>query len=258
MKLRKCIFITGAASGIGRETALFFANKGWYTGLYDVNTKGLETLSKEIGTDNCCYKRMDVSDIVSVKKGIDHFSKHTNYRMDVLFNNAGIIRMGPLENISISETYNIVNVNLIGILNCIYEGLDLLKKTKGARIINMSSASSLYGTPHLAVYSATKAAISSLTESLNLELEKYGIFVNDVRALYVETPLLDQKVKAPSIKKLGVRLMPRDIAKVVYMATTSGKIHNDTKGIKPLLFLLMIPTTEFLRNKILKMLMLEK
>jgi len=130
----------------------------------------------------------------------------------------------------------------------------LLKNTKQSRIISMSSASSLYGTAHLAVYSATKSAISSLTESLNLELDRYGIFVSDIRAPYVNTPLLEQDVKAPSIEKLGIHLVPEDVAKMVFKASKSGKIHNDTRGMKQLLFLLMLPG--FVRNKIIKLLLL--
>jgi NADP-dependent 3-hydroxy acid dehydrogenase YdfG len=251
---KKCILITGAASGIGRATALLFANKGWYVGLYDMNGKGLEALSREIGHGNCCYKTMDVSNTQSVRKGIEHFSKNTGGKMDVLFNNAGIVIMGPLENIDIKEEFRVIDVNLKGVLNCIHASLGVLKNTKESRIINMSSASSLYGTAYLAVYSATKAAISSLSESLNLELGQHGIFVSDIRAPYVRTPLLEKDVKAPSIEKLGIGLVPNDVAKTVFKASKSRKIHNDTRGIKPLLVLLILPG--FVRNILLKLLLL--
>jgi len=120
---KNCIFITGAASGIGRATALLFADKGWYVGLFDVNGKGVESLSREIGPSNCCYKAMDVSNTQSVRKGIEYFSKNTGGRLDLLFNNAGIVRMGPLEDIDIKEQFRIIDVNLKGMLNCIHEGL---------------------------------------------------------------------------------------------------------------------------------------
>ena len=174
--------------------------------------------------------------------------------MDVLFNNAGIVIMGPLEEIDIKEEFRIIDVNLKGVLNCIHASLGLLKNTKKSRIINMSSASSLYGTAYLAVYSATKAAICSLTESLNLELGQHDIFVNDIRAPYVNTPLLEQKVKAPSIEKLGIHLVPGDVAKTVFKASRSRKIHNDTKGIKPLLVLLLLPG--FIKKIVLRLLLL--
>lgn len=249
---KKSILITGAASGIGRATALYFAKKGWYVGLYDVNIKGLESLSMEIGAQNCCFKIMDVSSISSVKKAVEHFSGNTGGLMNVLFNNAGIIRMGPLESINVGDAHQIIDVNLKGILNCVYSSLNLLKQTNNSCIVNMSSASSLYGTAQLAVYSATKAAVSSLTESMNMEFERHGIFVTDVRAPYVETPLLEQKSKAPSIKKMGVKLTPADVVEVIYRATNRRKIHNNTKGIRKLQLLLMIPLPEVIKVKIIR------
>ena len=59
---RQSIFITGAASGMGRETAKLFANKGWFVGAYDVNTDGLKTLEQELGSDNCVTGKLDVTD----------------------------------------------------------------------------------------------------------------------------------------------------------------------------------------------------
>jgi NAD(P)-dependent dehydrogenase (short-subunit alcohol dehydrogenase family) len=168
MTRRKTIFITGAASGIGRSTAVFFARKGWFVGAYDVDEQRLASLCEEIGEDNSCYRKTDVSDLGGVREAVEHFSGFTGGEMDVLFNCAGILRMGPHAKLPIEEQYLIVDVNLKGILNCINASFELLKRTEGARIINMSSASSLYGTAELAVYSATKAAVSSLTESLNL------------------------------------------------------------------------------------------
>ena len=255
--MKKCIFITGAASGIGRATALHFSRNGWYVGNYDLNIRGLESLGREIGEDKCCYQIMDVTSMDSVKKAVEHFSENTNGRMDVLFDNAGIIRMGSMESIDIDDTYKIIDVNFKGVLNCIYSSLDLLKNTENSRIINMSSASSLYGTAHLAVYSATKAAVNSLSESLNLELERHGISVSDVRAPYVETPLLEQTTRAPSINKLGVKLTPEEVAEIVYRAANGRKIHYNTKGIKQLQLLLMIPIPVFIKTKILRFMLLE-
>jgi len=60
MSKRETIFITGAASGIGRSTALFFARKGWFVGSYDIDEKGLASLCEEIGEDKSCFRKMDV------------------------------------------------------------------------------------------------------------------------------------------------------------------------------------------------------
>ncbi len=250
---RKTILVTGAASGIGRATAKLFSREGWFTGLYDVNEPALVELSEEIGRENCCFSRMDVSDIKSVETGMAHFSKNTGEKMDVLFNNAGIIRMGLLENIPLADCHDIIDVNLRGVLNCIHAGLQMLRETKNSRIINMSSASSIYGSAYLAVYSATKAAVSSITESLNLELEAHDIFVCDVRAPYVNTPLLEQEVRAPSIMNLGIKLAPEEVARTVWKASRGRRLHNDTKGVFSLLVLRQFPlfTRRFILNFVL-------
>jgi len=120
----------------------------------------------------------------------------------------------------------------------------------------MSSASALYGTAELAVYSATKAAVSSLTESLNLEFERYDIYVNDVRAPYVDTPLLRRNVNAASIEKMGVRLSPEDVSEVVWRASKNKKLHNHTRGVGPLVVMLSLPS--FIKRGILKALLLSK
>ena len=251
---RKCILVTGAASGIGRATALLFAEKGWYVGLYDVDDRGLESIAREIGPSGCCYRPMDVSSAASVKESIGHFSRNTGGRMDVLFNNAGILRMGAFEDIGLEEQLRVIDVNLKGMMNCIHAGLGLLKGTKDSRVINMSSASALYGTAYLAAYSASKAAVSSLTESLNLELERHGIFVGDVMARYVRTPLLERDIQAPSIGKLGIHLEPEDVARTVWKAAHARKLHTDTKGMRPLLLLLKLPA--FVQKAILRFLLL--
>jgi len=256
MSRRKTIFITGAASGIGRSTAVLFAKKGWFVGAYDVDEERLASLSEEIGEDNSCYRKMDVSDLGRVREAVEHFSGFTSGEMDVLFNCAGILRMGPHAKLPIEEQYLIVDVNLKGILNCINASFELLKRTEGARIINMSSASSLYGTAELAVYSATKAAVSSLTESLNLEFERYDIHVNDVRAPYVDTPLLRRNVNAGSIERMGVKLKPEDVSEVVWRASKNKKLHNDTKGVGQLVLMLSLPY--FIKRGILKALLLSK
>lgn len=146
---KKTILITGAASGIGRETALLFAGKGWFAGVFDVNEAGLTSLEADIGKENCFAKEMDVSDPESVRAGIDAFASKTGGSLDVLLNNAGIVKFGFYENIALSDHLKIVDVNLKGSLNCIYHSLKYLKQTPGSRIISMSSASSIYGIPNL-------------------------------------------------------------------------------------------------------------
>ncbi len=85
------IFITGAAVGIGKATAELFAAKGWFVGLFDVDEDGLQTLKAQLGEDACMAMRMDVTDEASVNAAMTAFGERTGGRMQVLFNNAGIL-----------------------------------------------------------------------------------------------------------------------------------------------------------------------
>jgi len=225
---KQTILITGAASGIGRETALFFAKKDWFVGIFDVNEAGLKNLESEIGESNCFSRIMDVTDPNSVKSGIDGFALKTGGKLNVLVNNAGILKFGLFERVGLSDHHKIVDVNINGCLTCIYHGLPYLKKTPGARIINMSSLSSLYGIPEVSVYSATKIALSAITEALDIELEPYGIKVCDIKPPYVRTPMLKDGKNVKSMKALNVlggQINAEKVAKTVWAAAHGNKLH---------------------------------
>ena len=102
---RKSIFITGAASGMGRETAKLFHAKGWFVGAYDVNTDGLKTLEQEIGSDNCVVGRLDVTSKPEFDSAIAEFAAETDGKLDLLFSNAGIGESGWFEDIPVSYTH---------------------------------------------------------------------------------------------------------------------------------------------------------
>lgn len=257
MMNKKSILITGAASGIGRETALFFARKDWFVGIFDVNDAGLKTLASEIGTANCFSGIMDVMDPESVYQGMAAFAVKTGGRMDVLLNNAGILKFGLFENVDLCDHLKIVDVNIKGCLNCIYHGLPYLKKTPGARIINLSSISSLYGVPELSVYSATKHALSAMTEALDIELEPHGIKVCDIKPPYVRTPMLatGKDVKSMKvIRYLGGQIKPEKIAKTIWKAAHGNKLHWNIGLTSLMIFQFwMLPFTKRLSLKLLTM-----
>ncbi|MBI5552351.1 MAG: SDR family oxidoreductase [Desulfobacterales bacterium] len=224
--MEKSIFITGAASGIGKETALLFARKGWFVGAVDVSEAALKQLGEQIGGGNVLLKVADVTRPESLRQAAAAVGQRTGGRLDILFNNAGTLAMGHHQTIALEKQRGIVEVNLLGVLNGIAVCLDLLKGTAGARIINMSSASALYGTPELAVYSATKAAVKALTEALNIEFEPLGIHVCDIMAPFVRTPMIVQAaVAATSVKRLGIHLRPQEVAHVVWQAAHGKKLH---------------------------------
>jgi len=234
---KKTIVITGAASGIGLETALLFAKNGWFTGLFDVNQAGLDDVAARIGPENCFSRVMDVADVNSVKDGIEAFAQKTGGKIHVLLNNAGILKFGLFENVPLQDHLRIIEVNLMGCITCIFHCLNYLKQTPGARIINMSSASSIYGIPDMSVYSASKHALSAMTEALNIELARHGIHVCDIRSPYVKTPLLDSPEEVYSIKTMKVLLTPASVAKRVWRAAHRQKLHWNI-GATPALILL--------------------
>ena len=114
---RKSIFITGAASGMGRETAKLFHSKGWFIGTFDVNLDGLKTLEQEIGSDNCMTRRLDVTDKRDFDAAVAEFGAETGGKMDMLFSNAGIGEGGWFEDVPYEAAMRVVNVNLIGVIN---------------------------------------------------------------------------------------------------------------------------------------------
>ncbi|MAK60670.1 MAG: short-chain dehydrogenase [Ponticaulis sp.] len=188
---RKSIFITGAASGIGAETARYFARKGWFVGLYDINEAGLAELASDIGTQHCTYARLDVTSRENWSGAIRSFSDCTEKRMNVLFNNAGIGEFGWFEDIAADDSDAIIDINVKGVVNGVYAALPLLRETTGAHILNTASTAGLIGTPRLAVYSASKFAVRGLSEALNLELADQDICVSCLMPWFVDTPILN-------------------------------------------------------------------
>ncbi|HVS00068.1 MAG TPA: SDR family oxidoreductase [Thermoanaerobaculia bacterium] len=225
----KAIFITGAASGIGRETARLFADRGWKTGLFDIDEGGLGRLlgeMGEIGEARVLTGKLDVRDPAGFREQVAAFGRWGGGRMDALFNCAGIMRMGPFAQTPIEEHIRTVEINVIGVLNGIHASLDLLKATPGSHVVTMGSASGIYGVPDLATYSASKFFIRGLTEALNIELERDGITVTDLMPLYVDTPMVrSQTYRAGSLQTFGARLTPRQIAEVVWQAVHGHRVH---------------------------------
>lgn len=187
---RRTILITGAASGIGAETARLFSKRGWFCGLADIDPNRLDAMTLEIGEKNCVPLHLDVTDRESWTTAIETFDEATEGQMDVLFNNAGICRYGWVEDIPAAEADKLIDVNIKGVINGVYAALPLLKQTASARIVNTASAAGFVPSPRLAVYSATKFAVRGLTEALDIELAEFDIRVTSLMPWFVDTPLL--------------------------------------------------------------------
>lgn len=191
---QKCIFITGAGSGIGRATAQLFAQRGWFVGLSDIDGAGLEETAASLPSGQRLSMVFDVRDRAGWARATQSFGEATGRRMNVLFNNAGIARGGWFEDISPEDFDLVIDVNIKGVLNGVYACLDLLREAPGARIVNTASVAGIYGTPRMAVYSATKHAVRGLTEALDLEFARYGIRVTSLMPWFIDTPILETPI----------------------------------------------------------------
>jgi NAD(P)-dependent dehydrogenase (short-subunit alcohol dehydrogenase family) len=186
---RKTAFITGAASGIGRATARRFAAEGWWIGGADIDVNGLQALRAELGPKDCEVWELDVVDKAAYDSVVAELGQRTGGSLDLLFNNAGIARVGFMDEIPIEESLKIIDVNLIGVINGIYAALPLLRQATNSLCFTTSSSAATYGAPRLAIYAATKFAVKGLTEALAVELSRYGVRAADVLPGIIDTAI---------------------------------------------------------------------
>jgi NAD(P)-dependent dehydrogenase (short-subunit alcohol dehydrogenase family) len=204
-----------------------FADAGYFVGLYDLDAHALAVAAEQIsarwGPARCCHAALDVRDHEAVVAAVAHFAERAGQRMDVLLNNAGVMSVGRFEAVSPAEHQRTIAVNLQGVIELTHASFELLRCTIGARVINMSSIAAIYGIPEMASYSASKHAVSGLTEALELEWAAHDIRVCDVLPAFVETMLVRGTNKLSAEDVLGVRLTPADVAQVVWQAATSKR-----------------------------------
>lgn len=230
--LMRSIFITGAAGGIGLATARKFLDEGWLVGAYDIADVPLEH-------PNLFTGRLDVTDSAQWEAALADFAERTDGGIDVVDNNAGIIASGPLAETDPDRVRSLVEVNAVGVTLGARAAHPYLAATRGT-LINIASASAIFGQPSIAVYSATKSYVGTLTEALSLEWRGDGIRVVDVWPLWAKTSLAD--VDAASVRRLGVNITPEQVADTVFTAATAtgrwnrGKLHYGVSALDKILY----------------------
>jgi len=226
MTEQRSIFVTGAAAGIGAESARLFARNGWLVGASDVNEAALGALRRELGEDRVSTHVADVRDRASIECALRDFTARTGGRLDAIFANAGVLFMGPDETITPAQKDLLVDVNVKGVIHAIDAAFPFLQRTPGAHVVAMASTSAEYGSPQHAVYSATKFFVRGLTEALNIEYREHGIQVSAIYVAYVQTGMVfDAKVKPASIERLGVKITPQRVAATVWNAVHGNRVH---------------------------------
>jgi len=225
--MQQAIFVTGAASGIGRATARLFASRGWLVGVGDFDGEGVRRLAAELDPSRVWVGDLDVTDFPAYERTMAAFGERSGGRLDVLFNCAGVLRQSAFEDLSREDERTTLMVNVLGVSNGVHAALPLLKATPGAHIVSMSSSSAIYGVPEEAMYSASKFGVRALTEALSLELEPYDIVVCDVMPPIVHTPMVANQAYAAAVyKNMKDRGMTAEqVAEVVWKAAHGRRIH---------------------------------
>jgi NADP-dependent 3-hydroxy acid dehydrogenase YdfG len=205
MAIRRAIFITGGASGIGLAAAKRFAKEGWFVGLADINAARLKAALDAIGRDKGATYLLDVRDRAAWDDALSVFAVAGGGRLDALLNNAGIAATGNLDQQSEDDVARQLDINLKGVIHGARAAIPYLKQTPGSQLVNVASCAGLYGAPGMAVYCATKFAVRGLSQALEAELAPFGVAVKCIMPWFVETAILD--VAAPgSNESLGQSL----------------------------------------------------
>lgn len=226
----KIVLITGGTSGIGKVTAIAFANAGAKVVLTGRREKeGAEVVAeikKNGGTAS--FVRADVSKDADIVKAID-FVLATYGRLDVAFNNAGVEMLGPLDQVTEEQYRSTFDINVWGVLNSMKYEIPAMLKGGGGAIVNTSSIAGHIGLAQASIYVATKHAVEGLTKAAAVEFAKQGIRVNAVAPGTIDTEMVarfpkDAQEWLKSQHPVGRFGTSEDIAAaVLYLASDAAK-----------------------------------
>lgn len=217
---RRC-FVTGAASGIGRATALAAAARGAELFLTDIDAAGLERVVAEVEAGGGRVGHAEAIDIrdheaVAALAAAIHGAHGS---MDVVMNVAGVSTWGTIERLQHSDWQQMIEVNLLGpvsVLECFVPAM--IAAGHGGHVVNISSAAGLFGLPWHGAYSASKFGLRGVSEVLRFDLRRHRIGVSLVCPGGVRTPLVESvKIvgvdpESPRIRKLKARFEKRAVS----------------------------------------------
>ena len=231
----KKIVVTAAAQGIGKATAIAFANEGAEVIATDINDEKL----KDLDHKNIITRTLDATD----KEAVEKFSKSIN-SVDILFHAVGFVHHGTILDCSSDEFYNSVNINIYSAyLMSFFLLPKMLNKKKGNIIIVSSAASNVKGAPNRFIYGTTKAALNGFVKAMAADYVKEGIRCNAILPGTVETPSWEGRVNMADDPKqarvdfinrqaMGRLAQPEEIASLaVYLASDESQFVTGTLNL---------------------------
>lgn len=230
--------VTGAASGIGRASAIAFAREGARVAVVDRNERGgADTVSAiQSGGGEAFFTRVDVTREEEIERMVEETARLWG-RIDILFNNAGILLVKTIDEMTGEEWDRVMSVNVKSAFLVSKHAVPHMRRIGKGAILNTGSIASFTGQVGTPVYSASKGAIALLTQSLALDLARDGIRVNCICPGITDTPMLrehlghgeegEARIRARlSRVPLGKILSPEDVARAaVYL------VSDDSEGV---------------------------
>lgn len=223
----KVAVVTGASSGIGRSTALCFAGNGWDVVIVGRNETDLASLAAEAAPHpgSVAVEPANLLDDLQIDQVVSDAVEHFG-QIDALVNSAGIIKNGTIENTTLGEWDEMMNINLRSTFQLMQKCVPHLAKTKGS-IVNVSSVTGLRAFPGVLAYCVSKAATDQLTRCAALELASKSIRVNAVNPGVIETNLHKRGgmsveayesflANAANTHPLGRAGQPSEVAELIY------------------------------------------
>ncbi len=199
----RCAIVTGASSGIGRETALELAERGANVVLAARNRRRLEEVATDIAPlrGRCLVVPTDVTDRLAVQVLVRRAAEEFG-GVDILVNSAGIGLYAPIVGGSLDNMRHVFEVNFWGSVYCIQAAVPYMQAGGGGHIVNVSSVAGRIAPPYMGIYAASKFALVALSDSLRTELAGSGIAVTTIYPGFTQTPFTEhmiQEVDAPAI-----------------------------------------------------------
>ena len=225
----KVVLVTGAASGIGRETALLFAEEGAKVIINDLRRDDALKVVREVESKgrSAIAIEADVSNFAEAKRVVEEALKAFG-QIDILINNAGIFPAKPIREMKEVDFDAVIAVNLKSVYNCVSAVVNHMVDRRYGRIVSLSSIAGKVGSiAKLSHYAAAKAGIIGFTKSIARELGEFNITVNGVAPGPTDTPLLgparETIQKAAKASPLGRLAQPGEIANlIVFLASDAA------------------------------------